>query len=315
MQQSKFIKLLNRFHQNKANEKEAALIDAWYKSYQAREDNIQIDEKQKELVKNSLKKQINARQKFALRNLNNPLYKLAAAVIFFCAISLLFVSKRNKHQKRLNSYALSTTEAGQIKKIVLPDSSIVWLNAASRLRVKGGFIGDIREVYLDEGEAFFEVKKNADKAFIVHSQGINVKVLGTSFNVRSYKALPFVKVNVTTGKVGIAKGDKHVAFLMPEEQLLYNKLTDVSTQTINKSLEAGNWREGKIYLHQASFKELQMILKNSYKVFIRPGSKEVNNYHFTLTISTDMSKEEIYKIISAIHDSKYRKEGNEMILY
>src|SRR5690606_32905370 len=114
------------------------------------------------------------------------------------------------------NYQEIATSIRQVKKIVLPDSSTVWVNALSQLRIPESFGTKSRELFLDEGEAFFEVARNPDKPFVVHSRGIATEVLGTAFNISNYQRLNRIAVDVQHGKV--RETDDH-------EQLLAGELT------------------------------------------------------------------------------------------
>src|SRR5690606_22071977 len=85
-----------------------------------------------------------------------------------------------------DSTELRINPRGQKSVMLLEDGTKVWLNADSKLTYSRNFAqGDLREVFLD-GEAFFEVVSNPQKPFVVHTSALNIKVLGTSFNVKSY---------------------------------------------------------------------------------------------------------------------------------
>src|SRR5690606_37889089 len=92
--------------------------------------------------------------------------------------------------------------------LFLADGTKVWLNAASRISYGKNFgNGALRDVYLD-GEAFFDVAHDPDKPFIVHTSSIQIKVLGTSFNVRSYAEDNTIETTLVQGKVRIEHPDQ-----------------------------------------------------------------------------------------------------------
>ncbi|HWK04809.1 MAG TPA: FecR domain-containing protein [Puia sp.] len=126
---------------------------------------------------------------------------------------------------------LTTPRAGQFQ-LILPDGSKVWLNNASSLRYPTAFTGKSREVTLN-GEAYFEIAKDATKPFIVrvHTQmdELAINVLGTSFNVMAYGDEPAVRTTLLSGKVSLEGGKQSV--LAPGEQAVISK--------------EGNWRVAK----------------------------------------------------------------------
>ncbi|HRP30945.1 MAG TPA: FecR domain-containing protein [Agriterribacter sp.] len=123
--------------------------------------------------------------------------------------------------------------------LFLPDGSSVWLNSDSKIYYDKRFNGATREVTLD-GEAFFKVVKNKKRPFIVHTSAIDIKVLGTSFNVKAYKTDPTIETTLITGSVEIENkiepGQSKI-LLKPKEKLIYSKLEldqPVSSSEISK---------------------------------------------------------------------------------
>ncbi|MFD1258339.1 FecR family protein [Mucilaginibacter terrae] len=130
----------------------------------------------------------------------------AACVVALVSIAAILTIK-NKQQAPVTeqiSYQTITTENGQVKKVSLDDGTQVWLNAASRLRFARLFnTGKQRTVYLDKGEAYFEVKHDDKHPFRVLSAGFQTTVLGTSFNVKAYHIEKEYKVAVASGMVSV----------------------------------------------------------------------------------------------------------------
>ena len=114
-----------------------------------------------------------------------------------------------------------STNLGSKSKIQLPDGSLVWLNADSRIIYKENFQGPFREVQLT-GEAFFEVVKDKEHPFIIHTQSIDLKVLGTAFNVRSYTNEKKTETSLIRGSIEVTlhdNPDKKIV-LKPNEKLI-----------------------------------------------------------------------------------------------
>ena len=109
---------------------------------------------------------------------------------------------------------------GSIKKIILQDSTVVWVNAGSHIHYAADLIQKTRDVYLD-GEAYFSVKHDAEHPFIVHAGNITVHALGTKFNIRAYKNENKVEATLISGKIQVNienKADKKI-ILVPNEKL------------------------------------------------------------------------------------------------
>lgn len=137
-----------------------------------------------------------------------------------------------------------TAQKGSRTRSILPDGSTVWVNAGSSISYEGDFTGKLREVKL-EGEAYFDVVKNPNKPFIVHTGGIKIKVLGTSFNVKSYASDKTVETTLIRGLVQVTRESdprQRPIFLHPNEKLTLekiaandsNSLSDINPDTQKK---------------------------------------------------------------------------------
>lgn len=315
MDYNKFNKLLDRYLNGEANETENAVVNAWYKSYESNEHLIGIDknenENSKKLVKARLRTQIRPVKRINFKRIRR--YGIAASILICCTLGLLYFVQSQKNES-LPSYSRISTEIGRIKKVTLSDNSVIWLNAATKIRIPSKFTGISREVYLDEGEVFFNVAKNPNRPFIVHTGKINIRVLGTSFNVRSYPTIKDQKVQVATGLVQVSDKNKILGLLRPGQQLSYNTLNGLSNiDSVNTKRMA--WNNGNVYMDQVSFSELALIVHNTYGLHLSANSNKVKEYRFTLKLSHSQPIESILKAISMIHNTHYRKEGNDIIIY
>ncbi|MDP4251971.1 MAG: FecR family protein, partial [Bacteroidota bacterium] len=135
---------------------------------------------------------------------------------------------------------------GARTKLVLPDGTQVWLNSGSKLHYNNDFNTRLREVNL-EGEAFFDVVKDAAHPFIVHTSTINVKVLGTAFNVKSYPRDEVIETTLLRGLIEITRKDDPSTpkvILKPNEKLIINKTRDPVHLTAQASPHADQLKEG-----------------------------------------------------------------------
>lgn len=141
---------------------------------------------------------------------------------------------------RAQEYKIVTTDVGMKTKIRLADGSSIILNAGSTLRYPEKMDKGIREVYLN-GEAFFDIKHAASRPFIIHAEKMDVRVLGTSFNVRAYKEEDFEETAVISGAVEmVVKEDKQVIRIAPNEKVLLHKNADHGkTKTNNTTAATG----------------------------------------------------------------------------
>jgi ferric-dicitrate binding protein FerR (iron transport regulator) len=133
--------------------------------------------------------------------------------------------------RRSNTANEIIAKRGSKTRTILPDGSTVWLNAGSSIRYEPGFSGPQREVTL-QGEAFFDVVKQPSRPFIVHAGDLNIKVLGTAFNVKSYDEDKSVETTLIRGLVQITRpGDGRQApiYLHPHQKIVLLR-KDIETQ-------------------------------------------------------------------------------------
>jgi ferric-dicitrate binding protein FerR (iron transport regulator) len=155
---------------------------------------------------------------------------------------------------RAQTFVYQTAEQNQ--KIELPDNSVVWLNAHSQLKVQKNFNAENRNVALI-GEAFFEVAKNKNFPFIVEMpNGLQAKVLGTSFNIQAHKNNKVWALNVYTGKVWIAVNDDNALVVEKEQQVLYNTRKKILTKHSTFNANAVAWKTNELKFDNTPIEEV-----------------------------------------------------------
>ena len=161
------------------------------------------------------------------------------------------------------------TLKGQKTSIMLPDGSRVWLNGGSTLVIEDGFMSDtIRSVSL-KGEAFFEVKSGAERPFIVKTTDLAVRVLGTSFNVKSYTEDSRVETSLVEGRLELQTGSGKVIQISPGNQAVYHAQSrTLEVRSVNAQ-QISEWRNGLLVLEEEPFGEVAKVLERWYGTSIR----------------------------------------------
>jgi ferric-dicitrate binding protein FerR (iron transport regulator) len=183
---------------------------------------------------------------------------------------------------------------GEKSILYLPDGTKVWLNAESRISYRESFENDsIREVELD-GEAFFDVTENKKKPFIVKTSQLQVKVLGTSFNVRSYENQNTIETTLVHGRVMIelngGSSDVHSRepiLLNDNEQAIYSTASKKMSLHSVKAESATSWRVGKLTFINKPFSEIEEELERWYGVEIRLEDEGSASCRFSTTIENE----------------------------
>lgn len=142
--------------------------------------------------------------------------------------------------------------------VKLADGSHVWLNSKSRLRFRFSYEKNTREVYLEEGEAFFQVSANTENPFTVHTPRGNVQVLGTEFNVNAYAANKMV-ASLVKGKVAIQSGVDRIE-LKPGNEAIVNAGEPIKVEPFDARRTLG-WRQGIHYFEEASVASVAVMLE------------------------------------------------------
>lgn len=177
-------------------------------------------------------------------------YVAAAAFIIFIIILYPLVGVTGKTNKVAvtGSGNEITVNPGAKTKLRLPDGTHVWVNSDSKLSYSGTFKGSLREVYL-EGEAYFDVVKDPARPFIVHTGGIDIRVLGTAFNVKAYKAESTIEATLIHGLIEVTKPDQPDApkvILKPHEKLIFDKYAAESNKKTDQHIANGNFSQDEI---------------------------------------------------------------------
>lgn len=164
--------------------------------------------------------------------------------------------------------------------IILSDSTKVWVNADSKLKYPIAFRSEQREVFL-EGEAYFEVKKDRQHPFIVHTSRGSVKVLGTGFNVRDYQEEAKVVTTLVEGKVAYSRTvQSDEVVLVPGYQLEDNGIAELIPRQVDVEMYVG-WKDGKYIFEDATLEEIMQVLSRWYDVTVFYKSEKSKNLHFT----------------------------------
>lgn len=217
-----------------------------------------------------------------------------------------------------NTIARQFTTDKKIKRVTLADGSVVHLNMASTLSLhKGKFNKDTREVWLDEGEAFFEITKDPKRPFIVHTaDGLSTQVLGTSFNIKAYSELGEQVISVKTGRVQVSKEGGNKAVLLPNNKASFNANEGTLTTGITDGNLAAEWRTGNIVFQAAKIKEVAFRLKQYHNVEVTVSNNAIHPHtQLDISFSPNTPLQQIVYEIAKIYNVRYRITDNQVKFY
>lgn len=189
----------------------------------------------------------------------------ACLVIIAGSTGWLLWSRQAAHARELTWQTIRNDSSGIIRLVYLPDSSQVILNAHSLLRFANNYNDTTRELELT-GEAFFEVRHDEKRPFIVHAGQMATRVYGTAFNISAYPEASQLTVSLKRGRIGVRGSSFPEQVLQPGELLLYNKRTGVTLTDKQSTNDIGNWIGGKLNFHKTPLKDVLYTLEKKYGV-------------------------------------------------
>lgn len=209
-----------------------------------------------------------------------------------------------------------STAIGQRARVLLPDGTAVWLNSQSQLAYESGWLADERKVELS-GEAFFDVKRNERKPFVVESQGVRTKVLGTKFNVRARNYEDMVVTTLLKGAVQIycCEEDGKGHCLQPGQTMAVNTEThDVELRAYNNPEEVLLWIKGDLRFSDCTLAEIAATLSKVYNVRFKFSNEALKQERFTCEFRTDALLDDVMHTLSLTKHFGYHIVGNEVCI-
>lgn len=198
--------------------------------------------------------------------------------------------------------------------VVLADGTEVWLNAMSQLTYPVNFQGNERKVVLN-GEAYFKVKRDTCRPFYVDFKGIQVKVLGTTFNVKAYADEDQWQTTLCTGRVSLMEMNRKAPVVLePGKQAFYNKNTRrIEIKEVETDLYTA-WTKGEFRFDNTPVEEIFDVLKRWYKIEVFYQNNQVRHEVFTGKLPRFSSLEKILNIMENVSDIRFELKGNTLLV-
>jgi len=224
---------------------------------------------------------------------------LIAGLIFSLLIYVQRAARESESGQQPDHQLFSFEAArGETKKIHLPDGSLVVLNSESRIAYDDSFGVKIRKVSLS-GEAFFHVKKNPGKAFIVNARGISTKVLGTQFDVKAYPDDGRISVAVKEGTVSVythQAPDSSVLLVRQEKMVYHSKVRKFEKINLGENTDDFAWTAGKLIFNDIPLNDALKELERQYQVSFHLKNPAIGN----CLLRGSFDNDPIYEIVEAI---------------
>jgi ferric-dicitrate binding protein FerR (iron transport regulator) len=239
----------------------------------------------------------------------------AAAVLCFLIVGI-WLLRRSTHTGSKNqapSWIVLQNAPGEKRLIHLPDSSLVYLGAASTLKYTPDYNSHNRAVLL-EGEAYFVVKHGGKYPFTVMTGDLATVDIGTEFNIRHYTGQETVEVAVAKGRVEVHKTETMVAAIAQGQVLVYDPAkTNPFALTLSDATLVGAWRKGLLVFRKRPLKEITDELERYYGVGVRyenPAHKEI----VLTTLLDNRSLDAALDIVTVTAGVHYVRDGNTVVL-
>ena len=334
MQETIIISLLRKYVKDQCSEQELRTLLQWLKSsdhhigfdwvVQPLWDAIDKDmPRPDEEGENELRQEVSSllsgirQQKtsnFGVRSKNrlNGFYRVAAILILALSVTLGALKVLDRPQSVV-TYVEKMSAKGETKSLLLADGTKVILNSDTKLIIPSNFNKEERIIEL-EGEGFFDVTPDPDKPFIIKCGETRVKVLGTSFDFKSYKEDEFIKLTVSTGKVRVNMIDQDLQLAVsPNEHLSISK---IDGNVRKESIEENNyikWIHGSLYFNKEPIRE---VLKTINRTYNRKVILQCENCDYRITGTHDnKSIEAVIEAICFTTGLRSKREGGNIVLY
>jgi len=240
------------------------------------------------------------------------LYKplIAAAVIVICGITALYFYP---HKNPLTKYNEIIVSAGHVVHLKLADSTLVSLNAGSRLRYPQVFNSKTREIFL-EGEAYFDVSHNPEKPFKVYTSGLTTTVLGTAFSVTAYKNSAHQSVAVIRGKVSVADDKETLGLLTPDKRIIYDLETKQGKISSITAATLMSWKSGQLQFENQEMEDIASRLGRWYGYHFKLDDHKMGKNRYTASFNNTISLQNMLEIMKAISKVNYKIDEENKIV-
>lgn len=256
-------------------------------------------------IKTEIHEQIGTRKQFTLKRVLKWTQIAAAIALPICMVIMGMMYKENKQYAAILLTEITTQEGEQVS-ITLPDKSVVALNSLSSIKyAPQDFCKDNREIEF-EGEAHYKVAKDARHPFIIHMQGMEIKVLGTEFNVINRKKEQTAEVALLNGSVmltSLANGSTYT--MKPNEIVVVNKQTGkMDIRETSHIEDACAWQKKQLVFRDASLSKVIRSLEKNYGVEIAVKMDTIEPFTGTLP---NNNLTEALQIVSEAYQVKFSK--------
>ena len=215
----------------------------------------------------------------------------------------------NKEEGDLAYNIMRVPRGGEFK-VRLQDGTLVYMNSETELKYPVRFVGKERRVYLS-GEAYFEVQRDTAKPFIVVMNGNEVRVLGTEFNVRSYKDEKCQFTTLVTGKVLLTTSDRKCMELLPNEQGIVDPQGELRKEQVDVALYTA-WKDGNFVFRKQCLENIMEIVERWYDLKVTFEDEWCKQVSFSGNVERYDDFSKLAEMLEATGSVKFKIKNNEI---
>ena len=301
--------LLECYRDGQCTADEKKTVEAWFDT-QSKQGHWELSDAEAKLIKGRMKRNLD-RKLFERRSLW-PMLRVAA-ILFITLGSLLLFRNDIRDWADPVVFIEKTASEGQQLKLSLPDGSTVWLNGGSKISYPNRFSKATRQIYLIEGEAYFDISHDPTHPFIVTSKNINTKVLGTAFNIKAYRYLSNIQVAVTRGKVRVFNTTKtQSAILLPNQQITVDSKRGLMTKNTVDAAMVISWQQGHLNFNNDRLADVCAVLAEKYKLQFNFKQPYIKDYRITAGFIAKDQLKDILSILASANGLSYQQQGKNV---
>lgn len=201
---------------------------------------------------------------------------------------------------------------GKRATLTLADGTKVWLNSGTELIFPGEFTGPTRDISVS-GEIYLEVAKNAERPFRVHTDKLDVRVLGTKFNVSAYADDPQCAVVLVAGKVAVETGGGESVEMAPSQMTTYDPLGGITRSEVDVE-EYISWKDNVLLFQRATIAEILQKIGRYYNVSFNINDKTLSEQTCTGKLYLASNIDDIMLALTVISNTSYKREDNTVYI-
>ena len=211
------------------------------------------------------------------------------------------------------AYNEITVPRGGEYKVTLDDGTRIWVNSESYIRFPVVFHGDERRIWVS-GEVFLEVTKDSERPFVVNTEKLDIKVLGTQFNVRAYPDEKCIQTTLVEGCVRVDNSLGKVAVLAPSEQLLYNAQNGKhEVREVDTELYV-SWKDGVYVFVSQRLEDIMLLISKWYDVDVFYQNSTVKDIIFSGRLKRYENAETLLKVFERLGGVRFSIQGKTVIV-